>query len=257
MFKIHIMWSGSGIKSLRFISFAEVFSYENGYNFMTPLKIIRTADGSTTVFNKELNEIYHSVNGAVTESKHVFINAGLHYQLAHFQVINLLEIGFGTGLNALLSLIEIQDSSSAINYETCEPYPLDKSLISKLDFSIVANAPSKQDWFEKIHHSSWNVKVRISKNFILKKLKIPFEKMLLKPAYYHLVYLDAFSPDVQPELWTEQIFEKLFRAMTNNSVLVTYSAKGNVRRNIIKTGFEVERLKGPKGKREMLKAVKQ
>lgn len=221
---------------------------------MLRIVIEKTKDGSDTLFVPELNEHYHSVNGAVTESKHVFIDAGLKLVLQQKKKINILEIGFGTGLNALLTCIEAQEHETiAIRYTGVEFYPLSEELINQLDFSL---AKYDELLFQKIHACKWNNYCSVSSNFSLNKWQTDFTKEDTFNEAFDVVYFDAFAPDIQPEMWTLDVFQKLYDIMSANAVLTTYCAKGQVRRNMRSAGFSVERLPGPPGKREMLRATK-
>ncbi|MBE9481672.1 MAG: tRNA (5-methylaminomethyl-2-thiouridine)(34)-methyltransferase MnmD [Bacteroidetes bacterium] len=220
------------------------------------LKLIQTGDGSFTLFVHELNEHYHSTFGAVNESRHIFINAGFNYFKNITEQINIFEFGFGTGLNAFLTLFEARKNKQKVNYTTIEPNPLDKDIFSKLNYFDFIKDKNAEKIFLRLHQNSWNKHAEISKGFFLLKIKSKIEDVALDPDKYHLVYFDAFAPEVQPELWTEQIFQKVYNSMRNNGVLVTYSAKGMVKRNMIFAGLKVEKLPGPKGKREFIRAVK-
>ncbi len=213
-----------------------------------------TDDGSSTIYVPELNEHYHSTFGAVQESRHVFINAGL--LALKKETIRILEIGFGTGLNALLSFLEAEHFKS-IAYLGIELYPLDWQFIEKLRFDKYLKLTEEvNNHFSKIHNTPWEQLVEISKNFTFLKLKTDFTEYNVSSAF-DLVYFDAFAPQIQPELWTEIIFKKLFDAMNKNSILVTYCAKGEVRRNMQNAGFRINRLPGPPGKREMIQAIRE
>lgn len=208
-----------------------------------------TADGSHTLFVPEMDEHYHSVNGAVQESMHVFIEAGLH-QLDK-KHIRVFEIGFGTGLNAFLTLQDtLKNSAVKIDYYTVEQFPLDTETIKQLNFGT-----AHQALFEKLHNVPWNSLQSITDRFSLFKIAGDSNTCIL-PDEIDLVYFDAFAPDKQPEMWNQEIFNKLFRGMTANGILTTYCAKGVVRRMMKEAGYTVERIPGPPGKREMLRARK-
>ncbi|MDR2914755.1 MAG: tRNA (5-methylaminomethyl-2-thiouridine)(34)-methyltransferase MnmD, partial [Tannerella sp.] len=212
-----------------------------------------TADGSHTLFVPELNEHYHSVNGAVQESSHVFINAGLKHCTK--DRIHIFEVGFGTGLNAFLTLLDAQSNNKTIHYTTIEAYPLDKSIVEKLNYPQLFSQKDRLI-YQQLHDAEWNVEVEITPHFFLQKVKVSlldFDFSLYK-APFDLIYFDAFAPDKQPEMWTQEIFNHLFEITTNNGILVTYCAKGVVRRMMQAAGYTVERLPGPPGKREMLRA---
>jgi tRNA U34 5-methylaminomethyl-2-thiouridine-forming methyltransferase MnmC len=217
-------------------------------------QLILTEDGSHTIYLEELNEHYHSVHGALQESRHVFINAGL--KACSSQQLNILEIGFGTGLNALLTFFESEAGKFQIHYTACEPFPLAEQLWKQLNYANLFSEENAGLFLKKMHTTDFDHEVQISRNFRFLKIAEKIENVKLPADHFHLVYFDAFAPAVQPELWTYQVFKKLFDATAIDGVLVTYSAMGEVRRSMIKAGFEVERLPGPPGKREMLRAVK-
>ncbi len=214
------------------------------------IKVITTNDGSKSLFLPGMNETYHSKFGAITESEHVYIKSGLA-QL-NINKINILEIGFGTGLNVLLSWLAVQDKPVEIYYESLEKYPLSLKLIPELNFF---SDPDKRSLFEKIHQVPWQKVTALTPRFRLLKNQVDLS-LYHTNQKFDLVYFDAFAPDKQPELWTSQIFEKIFGLMNPSGILVTYSAKGRVRRTMQAAGFKVERLPGPPGKREMLRAIK-
>lgn len=220
-------------------------------------KIIKTSDGSVTIHLPEWNEQYHSKHGAVQEAQHVFLKMGLHHFLAHNRrdEIAILEIGFGTGLNAFLTFLEAEKTQKKIIYTGVEAYPVAQEEVSLLNYPVACKAEEKQEQFQKLHQTEWEKDEAISENFHLKKQKKKFEEIDDK-GLYDIIYFDAFGARVQPDLWTKEIFEKMYRALKNNGVLVTYAAKGSVRRAMLATGFLVEKLPGPPGKREMLRAVK-
>lgn len=214
--------------------------------------IIHTADGSHSLINKELNESYHSINGAINESFHVFIQEGLkhHYKKS----LKVLEIGFGTGLNAFLTLIEAEENHLDIQYTSIEYYPISAETVNLLNYNKLLPAEHKNA-FKQLHVSAWNKPVHISPYFQLIKLKKDFSYLMLEEQY-DLIYFDAFSPDKQPEMWTEERFQMLYAHANKDAILTTYSAKGEVRRRLQAVGFTVERIPGPKGKREILRAIK-
>ncbi len=213
-----------------------------------------TGDGSATLYMNDLNEHYHSSYGAVQESMHVFIKAGL--RALKKKAISIFEMGFGTGLNALLTYLEA-DKYSSIEFYALELFPLKWNLIETLNYQGYLNLTKEQTMvFRNMHSIPWEEKIQISSNFLLKKMKADMNNHAFH-SKYDLFYFDAFAPKVQPELWTEEIFKKIFNAMNAHGILVTYSAKGEVRRDLQRAGFEVERLPGPPGKREIIRAIKQ
>lgn len=216
-------------------------------------KIITTGDGSKTIQISEWDEQYHSKHGAVQEAYHVFIKHGL--SLFFGKKLAILEIGFGTGLNALITHIESKKNNTEVAYRGVEAYPVSTEELEQLNYISELKAEEFQKDFEKMHQSPWESDILISENFILKKEQKLFAD-IADENVFDLVYFDAFGARVQPELWTEEIFLKMYRAMKEGGVLVTYAAKGSVRRAMLAVGFEVERLPGPPGKREMLRARK-
>ena len=219
-------------------------------------EFLTTGDGSVTIHLPEWNEQYHSKHGAIAEAVHVFIEAGLQFWLDgnSRKEVSIMEIGFGTGLNAFLTLREAAAKNLQISYTAIEGYPLALSELKKLNYSQLLNA-SEED-FLKLHRDPWEVPSEINSNFQLTKRQQFFSEINDKNAF-DLIYFDAFGARVQPELWTEEIFSKMFEALNFGGILVTYAAKGSVRRAMQGVGFTVERLPGPPGKREMLRASKQ
>lgn len=216
-------------------------------------EIIITSDGSTTIHLPDWNEQYHSKHGAIQEAYHVFIKSGLD-QLDTDE-ISILEIGFGTGLNAFITFLESQNRNLKIDYVGVEAYPVASDEVEKLNYVTELKAESFSDTFQKMHNTPWEEKEQISDRFHLTKRKQFFEDIEDQDAF-DLIYFDAFGASNQPELWTEPIFQKMYEALKEDGILTTYAAKGSVRRAMIAVGFEVERLPGPPGKREMLRAKK-
>jgi len=217
-------------------------------------EIIITSDGSTTIHLPEWDEQYHSKYGAIQESYHVFIKNGLEL-FDSCSKISILEIGLGTGLNCLITFLEARKNNLKIEYTGVEAYPVKQSEIKNLNYIGQLKAVADQHIFDKIHSFSWNKKHDLSDSFALLK-KEGFIEDIKEVNNYNLIYFDAFGAQVQPELWTPSIFKKMYDALQQNGILVTYSAKGSVRRAMQEAGFEVERLEGPPGKREMLRATK-
>jgi tRNA U34 5-methylaminomethyl-2-thiouridine-forming methyltransferase MnmC len=217
-------------------------------------EIRETKDGSTTLFVPELNEHYHSINGALQESLHVFIRAGLEHVLQQQAEVRLLEVGFGTGLNALLSLQHVLGQRARVYYDTLEKYPLRWELIQAMHFEKFILNPELLDYLAPLHQSAWEQAVALLPNFALRKLQADLETLVLPGASYHLIYFDAFAPEKQPALWTDAIFQKLYDALLPGGVLVSYCAKGSFKRSLKAAGFVLEALPGPAGKREMTRA---
>jgi tRNA U34 5-methylaminomethyl-2-thiouridine-forming methyltransferase MnmC len=215
-------------------------------------QLIKTEDGSYTIFVPGMNEHYHSTHGAVQESLHIFINVGLNF--CKSDSINIFEVGFGTGLNALLTAAESLKSNKIINYTTIEKYPVETDLINKLNYSQFAGESGKEI-FEGIHSAEWGKKTQITENFKLLKLNDDLTTSIPED-FFNIIYFDAFGPDKQPEMWTPEIFEKISKLTSAGGIFVTYSAKGEVKRNLRANGFSVELLHGPPGKRQIIRAIK-
>lgn len=212
-----------------------------------------TADGSDTLFVPSLNEHYHSVNGAIQESMHVYIESGL--KQCSKEIINVLEIGFGTGLNAFLTLREANETKN-IHYTGIELYPLSEQIISNLNYTKDLN-PIEQDLFNRLHQTEWNREIEITSCFNLKKIQTDFSKLDFSlNTTIDLIYFDAFAPEKQKEMWSQNLFDFLYTYTNSGGILTTYCAKGVVRRMLQQAGYIVERLQGPPGKREMLRAIK-
>lgn len=218
--------------------------------------IITTSDGSKTIQIEGWNEQYHSIHGALQEAKHVYINAGLKTFLerqSKQNALTILEIGFGTGLNALLTALESLNISQEICYHGIEAYPVEAEELQALGYhTLIGSDPSI---FQNIHNCSWHETHKILPHFSIVKRQAFFSDIAEVNAF-DVIYFDAFGPRVQPNLWIESIFKKMYEALRPNGLLVTYCAKGSVRRCMQAVGFEVERLPGPPGKREMLRAIK-
>ena len=216
-------------------------------------EIIQTLDGSTTIHLKEWDECYHSKHGAIQESQHVFIKNGL--SLFPNQSVSILEIGFGTGLNAFITLLESQKLHQSIHYVGVEAYPVKADEVLAMNYVTELNAISDEALFKKMHESNWDEKVVLHPEFELIKRKQFFDEIDAVEEF-DLIYFDAFGYRVQPELWSTAIFHKMFTALRPGGKLVTYAARGVVKRSMIEVGFTVEKLPGPPGKREMFRASK-
>jgi len=215
-------------------------------------QLIKTGDGSHTIYVPDLDEHYHSIHGAIQESTYIFIKNG--FEVCKADPLNIFEVGFGTGLNALLTAIRSFPGNKEVNYTAVERYPLDKKIINSLNYNDYTGE-NAGNIFHLIHSASWNIKVNICKNFNLEKIETDFTA---RPpsGRYDLIYFDAFGPDKQPEMWTREIFNWIAAITNKRGILVTYSAKGEVKRNLRACGFDVTLLPGPPGKRQMISAVK-
>lgn len=210
-----------------------------------------TDDGSHTIYNSRIDECYHSLYGARAESEHIFLSSGF-CEIKKTEIA-VFEVGFGTGLNALLTLEAAVRQYKNVRYTTTELYPLNPDIYEALNYGVTS---VERERFLRLHTAEWESVVPIEPNFLLRKQKSDFTKMLLTEPI-DLVYFDAFSPEKQPEMWTEEQFAKLYNAMNEGGILVTYCAKGIVRRTMQSVGFAVERIAGPVGgKREILRARK-
>lgn len=217
--------------------------------------LLKTDDGSYTLHIAEWNEQYHSKHGAIAEALHVFIKEGLYYWLSlnASSDISILEIGFGTGLNALLTSLEAEKNALNVNYTGIEAFPLEIEEYQKMNYVAMLGIPD--DDFQKLHDSPWEENTDIAKNFKLRKERKFFSDISAVNTF-DLIYFDAFGIRVQPELWTEEIFSLMYAALKPQGILVTYAANGNARRALQAVGFIVERIPGPPGKKEMMRARK-
>ncbi len=216
------------------------------------IQLINTSDGSHTIYVPEIDEHYHSVHGAVQESTFIFINNG--FEVCKADPVFILEIGFGTGLNALLTAIRSSSGTREVYYTSIEKYPLDSKMVESLNHYKFAGEHGREI-FHFIHSAPWNKSVNICNNFNLNKIETDFTKIQLQ-GRYDLIYFDAFGPDKQPEMWTRDMFAGIAAVTNKNGILVTYSAKGEVKRSLKACGFDVTLLPGPPGKRQMIRAVK-
>jgi len=215
-------------------------------------QIITTSDGSHTIYVPELNEHYHSIHGALQESTFIFIKNG--FDACTADPLNIFEVGFGTGLNVLLTALKSLTGTRIVNYTSIEMYPLEKEIISSLNYNQLTGSEGDRI-FSLIHSSPWNYDVNICTNFNLKKIKSDCTSEV-PTGKFDLIYFDAFGPDKQPGMWTREIFERMASITNKNGILVTYSAKGEVKRNLTACGYNVELLPGPPGKRQIIRAIK-
>ena len=216
-------------------------------------EILITQDGSTTIHLPDWNENYHSKHGAIQEAKHVFIKNGL--SLFENRNVSILEIGFGTGLNAFITFLEAKKLNQKIDYYGVEAYPVIAKEVLQMNYIAALNAENNESVFKKMHESDWEKKIILDDHFCLTKRKQFFNE-IVDENKYDLIYFDAFGYRVQPELWSTEIFKKMYNSLKSNSYLVTYAARGVVKRSLTEVGFTVEKLEGPPGKREMFRAFK-
>jgi len=220
------------------------------------LRLILTEDGSHTIYLPEINEHYHSVHGAISESLHVYIRSGFSYHTA--QKVNILEVGFGTGLNVLLTLMQARKEKREVVYHTIDTFILPSDITNSLNYDLLCNQLCENidhEWFQIIHKSSWDAEHQISEFFYLKKILGDIKKIKLT-SKYDIVYFDAFGPDKQPDIWTDDIFMQIYKVMNPGSILTTYSSKGEVKRKLENCGFIVEKIPGPRFKREMIRCMR-
>jgi tRNA U34 5-methylaminomethyl-2-thiouridine-forming methyltransferase MnmC len=246
-----------------FMGFIDYWEINIEFCFMLR-NVILTKDGSHTVMIPEMNVTYHSLHGAIQESRHVFIEAGLKSirPLEAARRMDIFEMGFGTGLNALLTFIETEKLQRPIYYSTIELYPLNKEEIYTLNYCEQLDRPDLQTVFEQLHQCEWESEIAVTPFFTFYKTLDSLINLPCRQAGFstnqliNLIYFDAFAPAAQPELWTKEIFEKLYSMMNPAGILVTYCSKGDVRRAMQGAGFSTEKIPGPPGKREMIRAVK-
>lgn len=226
-----------------------------------PHQFIQTEDGSITLYVPELHEHYHSIHGAIQESMHIFIRAGIgFYVQTHPELkesggsLHILEAGFGTGLNAYLTLQYAHQQRLAVFYHSIEKYPLPAAETGLLNYPEQTGTPEIFP-FPELHRSPWNQDIQLTPYFRLNKQKGDFRDICFTPEF-DIVFFDAFNPDVQPHLWTAEVFDRFYKALKPGGILVTYCVKGIVKQALRQVGFTLKRLPGPPGKREMLRAIK-
>jgi tRNA U34 5-methylaminomethyl-2-thiouridine-forming methyltransferase MnmC len=214
--------------------------------------IIKTEDGSNTLYSDTFKDQYHSFFGALQESNFIYIQTGLNY--CEQNSIKIFEVGFGTGLNAILTFIEGFKKNIIIDYHTIELFPVDVITINQLNyFEFLSN--DQKSVYKKLHECKWNEKIKISNNFTFRKINSDFHYYIFDQEF-DLIYFDAFAPEKQPSIWSIVNFTKLYNALNNKGILITYSSKGIVKNNLRNSGFKVTRLSGPEGKRHILRAEK-
>ncbi len=216
--------------------------------------IITTQDGSHTLFSEQFNEVYHSRQGAIEEAIHICIKSGLNYFTQ--QEIKIFEVGFGTGLNALVTMLEAEKRNLNIHYETIEPYPLPIETIKELNYTQQLGYEFCYGPYHSLHLCRWKEWHEITKHFSFKKNDSSLITFNPQPPTYNLIYFDAFAPEHQPEMWTPEVFQKIFDSLIPGGILVTYCSKVSVQRAMKEVGFAIEKLQGPHGRREMLRSHK-
>jgi tRNA U34 5-methylaminomethyl-2-thiouridine-forming methyltransferase MnmC len=223
-----------------------------------PVSIIKSADGSDTLYHSELNETYHSTHGAIQESQHVFIKHGLEKLLHDTTVheVRILEVGFGTGLNAWLTYKASQNKAATIFYDSLEPFPIAADIYTKLNYADTEPDEATRAMFLQIHKAPWGEPIALRENFTLHKIISTLELYKAARERYDLIYFDAFAPSKQPEVWLPANIEKIYELLKPRGIVVTYCARGQFKRDLKAAGFEVESLEGPPGKKEMTRAVK-
>ena len=220
---------------------------------MDYIQIISTEDGSHSLLNTALHETYHSKHGALRESRHVFIDAGLNFFVSENRgkIVRVLEVGFGTGLNAMLSLVHVKNENYQMYYESWERNPLPVEIVELLNYGKLLDDSMG---FNAIHRAPWGLEERINSSFILKKVHGDITRDALSPSFFDIIYYDAFAPDKQPDMWTMDVLKRVTDTLSPGGLLVTYCAKGQLKRDLASLGLLVETLPGPPGKREMTRA---
>lgn len=219
-------------------------------------KIIETQDGSHSIFSEQFGVSYHSKYGAVQETQHVFIHAALRDKMQKQQNIAILDIGFGTGLNALMSYLEIKNSSINVNYAAIEAYPISIEQAMKLNFKDVLNLNKKDHhFFQQMHQMDWDIPITLAPKFTFTKHLKRFEDIDFIHQF-DIIYFDAFAPNAQPELWEAPLLQSMYKALKQGGILTTYCAKGVFKRTLKSVGFSIEAIPGPPGKREMTRGIK-
>lgn len=221
---------------------------------MSKVRLIETDDGSHSLYNPDLKETYHSTHGAINESTHVFIKNGIQkfYRQSGSNLIYIFEVGFGTGLNALLTWKWSEENKVKVVYHSIEEFPLGNNIIAKINYG---EKLEMQPQFNLLHQSSWDKSVSLSEYFTLKKIKDSWNTYQSADSYDTIFY-DAFAPSKQPDMWAEELIKKCYDHLSHQGTFVTYCAKGQLKRDLIKFGMNVETLPGPPGKKEMVRATK-
>jgi len=221
-------------------------------------EIIVTTDGSNSIAIPAMGVTYHSTHGAIQESMHVFIESGLCFIKtinSYPNTLSIFEMGFGTGLNALLTVADAAMTSQFIYYETIEIHPLETDIALSLNYCDQLNRPDLKTLFTQMHQCEWDIAIALTPFFTFKKMKTGLAEYI-PSRLFNIIYFDAFAPEIQPDLWTVTVFKKLYHAMEENAVLTTYCSKSIVRKAMAEAGMQVEKIPGPPHKREMVRARK-
>lgn len=219
------------------------------------MPLVITQDGSHSILSERYGVTYHSRFGAITESAHVFIAAGLRYKAVVQSDIAILETGLGTGLNAFMTWLEAERRNLKVSYLGLEAFPVPAEDVPRLNYPAGLGHPDREADFMRLHNSEWDRPYLLSEHFTFEKRQTRIEQFE-QPDSFDLIYFDAFAPQSQPELWTQEVFTRMYRSLKPDGVLVTYCAQGHFKRTLKKAGFAIERLQGPPGKREMTRALK-
>ncbi len=217
-----------------------------------PDEIIMTKDGSHSILSDKFGVSYHSIHGAIQETYHVFIKAGLEFKTKINKNVSILEIGWGTGLNSYITLIEAKKNNYKIDFTTTEAYPISLEQAAALNYDTQLESEEK---IITLHELNWNEKHQLNQNFLFEKRQMKFQD-ISDTNQYDVIYFDAFAPTAQAEFWEEIFLKKMYDALKTDGILVTYCAKGSFKRALKAVGFDVEKLQGPPGKREMTRAKK-
>ncbi|AJA70794.1 tRNA (5-methylaminomethyl-2-thiouridine)(34)-methyltransferase MnmD [Myroides odoratimimus] len=217
-------------------------------------KIVTTSDGSTSIEIEEWGETYHSIHGAIQEARHVYIERG--FDRIEKTTVKVLEMGFGTGLNAFLTLVEARRKGKIVEYHSIEAFPVTEQESVALDFSALYDRDGDDILFKQMHQCTWDVSHEVTAEFTLHKIHSTFEEAVVNQSYFDVIYFDVFGYQFQPDLWSVEIFQKVYDALGDTGVIATYACRGPIKRAMKEVGFKIEKVPGPPGKREMLVGYK-